>query len=76
MGVVTRDDIERWTDNFNEAKRMLFCLNLSKEDEAFLRGRINDGIYLMTLVESLMVLEEPEGVTERARRRQGVAPNW
>lgn len=76
MGVVTRDDIERWTDDFNTARRMLHCLDISKDDEEFLRGRINDGIYLMTLVESLMVLEEPEGVLERARRRQGVTPNW
>lgn len=76
MGVVTRDDIERWTDDFNDAKRMLHCLDISEEEEKFLRGRINDGIYLMTLVESLMVLEEPEGVLKRARRRQGVTPSW
>lgn len=65
--MITRDDIERWLDDFAQAKRII---SKEKYDKDYLMGRMDDGIYLTTLVESLMVLEEADGVIERAKNRQ------
>lgn len=65
--MIDRNDIERWLGDFNQAKRMV---SRGDYDEKLLMGRMNDGIYLVTLVESLMTLEEPDGVLERAKSRQ------
>ena len=68
--MLTRNDIEKWLEDFERAKRILSHINIDQSDMADLIGRINDGIYLTTLVESLMTLEEPDGVLDRARARQ------
>ena len=68
--MLTRNDIEKWLEDFERAKRILYHINIDQSDRADLIGRINDGIYLATLVESLMTLEEPDGVLDRARARQ------
>lgn len=68
--MLTRNDIEKWLEDFERAKRILSHINIDQSDRADLTGRINDGIYLTTLVESLMTLEEPDGVLDRARARQ------
>ena len=68
--MLTRNDIEKWLEDFERAKRILSHINIDQSDRADLIGRINDGIYLATLVESLMTLEEPDGVLDRARARQ------
>lgn len=65
--MLKRCDIEKWLDDFTKAKKML---NEGNCDRKFLKGRMNDGIYLTTLVEFLMTLEEPDGVLEKARERQ------
>lgn len=65
--MLKRYDIDKWLDDFTKAKKMLNEENCDKE---FLKGRMNDGIYLTTLVEFLMTLEEPDGVVEKARERQ------
>lgn len=69
--MITRDDIERWLEDFDAAKRIVKHLNISEDDRREVLGRLNDGIYLTTLVESLMVLEEPEGTIARAKKRMG-----
>ena len=69
--MITRDDIERWLEDFDTAKRIVKHLNISEDDRREVLGRLNDGIYLTTLVESLMVLEEPEGTIARAKKRMG-----
>ena len=66
-GMLNRYDIDKCLDDFVKAKKMLNEENCDKE---FLKGRMNDGIYLTTLVEFLMTLEEPDGVLEKARIRQ------
>lgn len=71
--MITATDIERWLEDFNRAKRVIAHIDISEDDKNDLNGRINDGIYLTTLVESLMGLEEPDGVLERAYKRQGKA---
>ena len=70
--MLNRYDVDKWLDDFTKAKKMLDEENF---DRNFLKGRMNDGIYLATLVEHLMTLEEPSGVLEKARERQrkGVA---
>jgi hypothetical protein len=65
--MLNRYDVDKWLDDFMKAKKMLDEENLDKQ---FLKGRMNDGIYLVTLVEHLMTLEEPDGVLEKARERQ------
>ena len=65
---ITMWDIEKWLDDFMKAKRMLD--DDEKYDKTFLKNRMDDGIYLATLVESMMALDEPDGVIERAKMRQ------
>ena len=65
--MLNRYDVDKWLDDFMKAKKML---DKEKFDRGFLKGRMNDGIYLATLVEHLMTLEEPDGVLEKARERQ------
>ena len=65
--MLNRYDVDKWLDDFMKAKKML---DEEKFDRGFLKGRMNDGIYLATLVEHLMTLEEPNGVLEKARERQ------
>ena len=60
-------DVDQWLKGFAKAKKMLDEENL---DRKFLKRRMNDGIYLATLVEFLMTLEEPDGVLEVAKERQ------
>ena len=65
--MLNRNDIDKWLDDFMKAKKML---DEENPDKQFLKGRMNDGIYLATLIEHLMTLEEPNGVLEKARERQ------
>ena len=65
--MLNRYDVDKWLDDFMKAKKML---DEEIFDKKFLKGRMNDGIYLPTLVEHLMTLEEPDGVLEKARERQ------
>lgn len=69
--MITPTDVEKWLEDFGRAKRIIAHIDISEDDRRDLIGRINDGIYLTTLVESLMGLEEPDGVIEKARQRQG-----
>lgn len=40
-------------------------------DPKLINWAMSDALYLVALVESLMSLEEPDGVIERARELQG-----
>lgn len=68
--MITTDDVYRWLEDFDNAKRTINNISIDEDDKRFLLGRMNDGIYLATLVESLMKLEEPDGVLEKAKMRQ------
>lgn len=67
--MVTMYDVEKWLEDFKRAKRIINSIVIDESDKRDLIGRMNDGIYLATLVESLMMLEEPDGMLERARER-------
>lgn len=68
--MITTDDVYRWLEDFDNAKRTINNISIDESDKRFLLGRMNDGIYLVTLIESLMKLEEPDGVLEKAKMRQ------
>lgn len=68
--MITTDDVYQWLEDFDNAKRIINNVSIDEDDKRFLLGRMNDGIYLVTLVESLMKLEEPDGVLEKAKMRQ------
>lgn len=68
--MITTDDVYQWLKVFDNAKRIINNVSIDEDDKRYLLGRMNDGIYLVTLVESLMKLEEPDGVLEKAKMRQ------
>lgn len=70
---ITHDDIKQWIEQFQNAKELVNRCGLGKEglDYRRIEWAMNDALYLVALVESLMSLEEPDGVLDRARELQG-----
>ena len=69
---ITYNDIRQWIERFQNTKELAYKY---VEKEGFnLRPIIwamDDALYLVALIESLMVVEEPDGVLDRARELQG-----
>ena len=71
---ITRDDINQWISTFQTALSKINDSEKTGELEYPLRdlkNAIYDALYLVALVESLMTLDEPDGVLERAKELQG-----
>ena len=71
---VTYNDIRQWITRFQDVKKMahkhrdngVVCF-----DPKLIEWAMDDALYLVALVESLMSLEEPDGVLDRALELQG-----
>ena len=67
MEEITRWDIDTWLDAVQRTYENV-CNNTYTVEE--LKNRLMDSIYMITLIESLMTLEEPQGVLKKAHKRQ------
>lgn len=71
---ITYNDIRQWITRFQDVKKIahrhkdngVVCF-----DPELIEWAMNDALYLVAFVESLMSLEEPDGVLERAKELQG-----
>jgi hypothetical protein len=71
---ITRNDIDQWISTFQTTLSKINDSERTGELECPLRdlkNAIYDALYLVALVESLMILDEPDGVFERAKELQG-----
>ena len=70
---ITYNDIRQWITRFQNVKKIahkyknngIVCF-----DPKLIEWAMSDALYLVALVESLMSLEEPDGVLERAKELQ------
>ena len=67
MEEITRWDIDTWLDAVTNTYTHI-CNGTYTIEE--LKNRLMDSIYMITLIESLMTLEEPQGVLQKAHKRQ------
>ena len=71
---ITHEDIRQWIERFQSIKKIVRRyedLGFVYFDPELINWAMNDALYLVALVESLMALEEPEGTIERAKELQG-----
>ena len=67
MEEITRWDIDKWLESVQKTYNNI-CNGTYTVEE--LKYRLLDSIYMITLIESLMTLEEPYGVLQKAHKRQ------
>lgn len=71
---ITYNDINQWINDF---QKLLSKINESERTGELectttdIKCALLDALYLVALVESLMTLDEPDGVLERAKELQG-----
>lgn len=71
---VTYDDIRQWIERFQNIKKIVYKYEENGVvcfDPELIEWAMNDALYLVALVESLLSLEEPDGVLDRALELQG-----
>ena len=71
---ITYDDIRQWIKRFQNIKKIVHKYEDNGVvcfDPKLIEWAMSDALYLVALVESLMSLEEPDGVLERAKELQG-----
>lgn len=71
---ITYNDIKQWIIRFQDIKKIIHKYEdngIVCFDPKLIEWAMNDALYLVALVESLMSLEEPDGVLDRARELQG-----
>lgn len=71
---ITYNDIKQWIERFQDIKKIVHKYGDNGVvffDPKLIEWAVDDALYLVALVESLMTLEEPDGVLDRAKELQG-----
>ena len=71
---ITYNDIRQWITRFQGVKEIAHKYKDNRIvcfDPELIEWAMSDALYLVALVESLMSLEEPDGVLDRAKELQG-----
>lgn len=68
---ITYRDVLQWKDDFQNAKAVIdHMLEKTDGDKAYIKQRMNDALFLVAFVESLLSIEVDDIVYNRARELQ------
>lgn len=68
---ITYGDVIQWRDDFQNAKDVIDHMEeRTLGDKAYLKSRMNDALFLVAFIESLLCIEVKDGVYDRARELQ------